>query len=371
MSAFTRLAVLFLLLVTLLPLVPVGKWWVRLCDFPRLQIGAAGVLPLATLLIWANTSGWTLEHSCWFVLCIVISSWQISHMLPYVPGWRKQLPDKGDAEGLSTTICAMNLKFENERVSEVVDQVRELDPDLLLLIEVNQKWDAGLESLKSRYANRVGPVLEHGRGLVLWSKLPLISADVKYLVSEKRPSIFAQVRLRDDRVIHLVGLHPTPPGLWDDNQEERHDSRIRDAELLLVADMVARDPELHWLITGDFNDVAWSHTTRLFQRVSGLKDPRVGRGLFNTYHAEYPGLRFPIDHLYLSSTARVEWLKRVRPAGSDHFALTMSFCVAGCVPELPEPVGNDREQVLEMISEGIADACDSGETESSPETSLK
>jgi len=107
---------------------------------------------------------------------------------------------------------------------EVVEQLRELDPDLLLLIEVNQAWDARLEPLKSRYANRVGPVLEEGLGVVLWSNLPLIRADVKYLVSEKRPSIFAEVRLRDDRVIHLVGLHPTPPGLWD--KKRRQDTTV-------------------------------------------------------------------------------------------------------------------------------------------------
>jgi endonuclease/exonuclease/phosphatase (EEP) superfamily protein YafD len=363
MVMFTRLAILFLLLVTLLPFVPVGKWWVRLCDFPRLQIGAAGALPLLSLSWWANTSGWTLEHSCWLLLCVAICSWQFGHMLPYVPGWRKQLPDKSDEEPPSTTVCAMNLKFENDRTQEVVEQLRALDPDILLLIEVNQAWDVGLEPLKSRYAHRVGPVLEDGLGLVLWSKLPLIAAEVKYLVSEERPSIFAQVRLRDERVIHLVGLHPTPPGLWDDQQAERHDSRIRDAELLLVADVVAREPELDWLITGDFNDVAWSHTTRLFQRVSGLKDPRVGRGLYNTYHAQYPGLRFPIDHLYLSSTARVEWLKRWRPAGSDHFALAIAFCVTGRVADLPEPVGGDREQAMEMISEGVQDARRSDESE--------
>ena len=364
MVVFTRLAILFLLLVTLLPLVPVGKWWVRLCDFPRLQIGAMGVLPVASLVWWARSSGWTWEHSVWLMLCIAISTWQFSHMFPYLPGWWKELPDRVDGEPPSTSICVMNLKFENASKREVVEQLRELDCDLLLLIEVNQAWDEGLESLKQRYANRVGVVLEEGLGLMLWSKLPMLEHEVRYLVSDKRPSIFAQVQLPNERVVNLVGLHPTPPGLWNDKIEDRHDSRIRDAELLLVADLVAREPEHDWLITGDFNDVAWSHTTRLFQRVSGLKDPRVGRGLFNTYHADYPLLRFPIDHMYLSSTARIEWLKRVRPAGSDHFALAIAFCIAGRLAELPEPVANDRSQAMEMIDEGIDDARRSDEKES-------
>jgi len=73
--------------------------------------------------------------------------------------------DDGYVHSTGTSICAVNLKFENDRAREVVEQLRELDPDLLLLIEVNQAWDARLEPLKSRYAHRVGPVLEEGLGV--------------------------------------------------------------------------------------------------------------------------------------------------------------------------------------------------------------
>jgi endonuclease/exonuclease/phosphatase (EEP) superfamily protein YafD len=92
---------------------------------------------------------------------------------------------------------------------------------------------------------------------------------------------------------------------------------------VLVARAVAEDQGAAWIVAGDFNDVAWSHTTRLFKRLSGLHDPRIGRGLLNTYHARRPLLRYPLDHTFMSAGFAVHELRRVRAPGSDHFAVKL------------------------------------------------
>ena len=72
---------------------------------------------------------------------------------------------------------------------------------------------------------------------------------------------------------------------------EADKSVTRDAELLMVGKHINAN-DLTVIVAGDLNDVAWSHTTRMFQRISGLLDPRIGRKFINTFHASYPFLRW-------------------------------------------------------------------------------
>jgi hypothetical protein len=109
------------------------------------------------------------------------------------------------------------------------------------------------------------------------------------------------------------------------------------------------------VVAGDLNDVAWSHTTRLFQRTSGLLDPRVGRGLYSTFHAAYPFLRWPLDHVFFSREFRLRRLERLPAFGSDHFPILVEVSYEPARAhehEAPRPEPGNRHEVRERIAEG-------------------
>jgi endonuclease/exonuclease/phosphatase (EEP) superfamily protein YafD len=73
------------------------------------------------------------------------------------------------------------------------------------------------------------------------------------------------------------------------------------------------------IVVGDLNDVAWSRTNAMFQKISGLLDPRVGRGFYSTFNANWPAIRFPLDHAFVSHHFRVAAFEVLPHVGSDHF----------------------------------------------------
>ena len=356
-----RILGLFLVLITLLPLLSTGKWYVRWWDFPRFQIAALLLIPLliATLMAVRKASGW--EPAIWSVVLFASLAWQVSHVIQFSPLWSKEVPVATIKSGsVIIKLMVSNLDYENSNPQPAIEQLAEENPDVLLLVEYNEGWEQRLDDLKKQFKYHHDEVRGEGLGMALWSNIPMERAKTRFLVSERRPSIWAELKLESNQRINFIGVHPTPPGLLDSTGDKRRDSRVRDAELILIAKEVAQRSDEAWAIAGDFNDVAWSHTTRLFKRVSGMKDPRIGRSFMGTYIAQYPPCRCPIDHVFLSDGFSISNLSRKLISGSDHFAILATVALRQAIGVTPEMEGNDQVDAAKIIEEGKADAEERG-----------
>jgi endonuclease/exonuclease/phosphatase (EEP) superfamily protein YafD len=197
----------------------------------------------------------------------------------------------------------------------VLSQVAKYQPDIIITTETDSVWQRHLKSLEQRYRYRQPIPLSNTYGLHLYSRLPLSELSVRFLLEPDIPSIRTKVQLRTGEWIHLFVVHPRPPV-----PGESSDSRERDAEIIMVG-KEARKETGGVIVAGDFNDVAWSSNTRLFQQITGYLDPRRGRGFYNTYHAKVPVFRWPLDHIFHSTHFKLVRISKVDGVGSDHFPM--------------------------------------------------
>ena len=305
-------AALFVIGGTLLPLLGHDHWTIRFFDFPRLQLAVGGLLTLAGLAVVGPSSAVEYAVTAILGLCLVD---QIDRILPYTPLVPRQVRPaeaRGDTPHLSVLVC--NVEVENRDAQPVLDCIAETTPDLVLAVETDEWWARRFRrALRERFPHAVEQPQDDAYGMVLYSRWPLSDTEVRFLVEDHVSSIHTRMTLPSGPAVHVHGLHPRPPHPTHDP-----DTTERDAELLHLARAI-RDRDAPTVVIGDLNDVSWSYTTRLFQNISGLLDPRVGRGIYSTFHARYPLCRYPLDHMFHSPHFRLAALEVCPYVGSDHF----------------------------------------------------
>lgn len=266
---------------------------------------------------------------------------------PYLPFAPKQIQSAGNGEKADIRLLIFNVYQKNKKSEELITLVQEVDPDLILLIETNQWWkDQCLDGFGDQYDYQILEDRENTYGMLVFSKLALTNISVRQLIKEEIPSIVMEVTLSNKRKIKFYSLHPEPPV-----PGENPYSADRDAEILIIGKEAAEEA-MPLIVAGDLNDVAWSYTSTLFQKVSGLLDPRRGRGLFNSFHAKYLIFRWPLDHIFCSGHFRVCAMERLRAIGSDHFPILIDLHLADTDDdsESLEVDRDDRELAQEKIN---------------------
>ncbi|QEM81923.1 endonuclease/exonuclease/phosphatase family protein [Halomonas binhaiensis] len=343
--AVTTLAIL-LLGITILARLPFHWWWIRCCEFPRMQISMLALLTLLLASLSESPWRWLAVSSSLVTLVI-----QACYILPWTRLWPVQVQraESGQDERCIRLLVA-NVLTPNRNAEGLIALVKQHEPDIVLTLESDDWWGQQLDAaLCKQWPHVVRIPQDNLYGMHLYSRLPLVSPQVERLIQDDIPSISTGVTLRCGEDIQLFAVHPRPPA-----PNESKESLWRDAELLLIGKRI-HDGSFPALVAGDLNDVAWSRTTRLFCRVSGMLDPRRGRGMFSTFHAHYPLLRWPLDHVFSSEHFTLRDMRRLPGFGSDHFPILTTLCYRPSRAdehETPEANGDEHREAHSTIREG-------------------
>jgi endonuclease/exonuclease/phosphatase (EEP) superfamily protein YafD len=292
------------------PYTATRAWWMRVWIYGRQQ-----TLILLSLIILIHLGVWGIPNSYaegFLIASAIACIWCLIEIFPYFPFARKELATATIGQSRHTvSVLLLNVLQENDQYTQAFERISEADADIVLLSEASQAWADALSPLNETYPHTYLLPLEEHNGLLFYSRYPVDNVDLEYLCQSYIPSLFIDLRLADDCALRIYAIHPRPPRPEDDVED-------LDDELIIVA-KDARKQTCPVLVMGDFNEVGWSPAIRRFQEVSGLLDPKRGRGIYNSYSAKNPLMRWPLDHVFASDEFSVAGIERLTPCGSDHF----------------------------------------------------
>src|SRR5687768_9262066 len=144
-----------MIIATALPLLRKGVWWIRMFDFPRLQITVISAVTLAVLLAAGDhSSAWQNIFAAVLALAL---AYQAYMMFPYTVLARRQVEDARSI-GDDNTIAVLfaNVLMTNRSSQELLAIIREEEPDMVLAVETDAWWQRELDVLAQthRYAVR-------------------------------------------------------------------------------------------------------------------------------------------------------------------------------------------------------------------------
>jgi len=326
--------------ITLIPLIAADFWWIRMFDYPHIQLTLLTLTAIATYFLRFEIRSW--RDYTFMAVLIACFIFQFAKIYPYTPFAPYDVGEPTETVNKNTgfMLLTSNVLQKNEETGLMVEEIKKLNPDVAVFTETNDTWNEAIKSgLGGDYPYKVEVPLDNTYGMILYSKLKLHNPQVKYIVDDSIPSIHSEIELRSGDRVQLHAIHPTPP-----MPQHNPSSSDRDAEMMKIA-LEARDSEIPVIVIGDFNDVAWSQTTSLFQSVGELLDVRKGRSFYNTFDATSFIMRWSLDHIFVSEEFRVKKIDIGSDIKSDHTPFYAELYLQKELAEEQKPEPATAEQI--------------------------
>ena len=272
-------------------------WYVRGWDFPRVLIAALALACGVAYRALFFDGGWP-EIAFLAALGAVIA-YQVSRIVAFTPLAPEAGPARHAAAGRRLVPPRHLQRPDGERPARPLagGHRREADPDVVVALEVDRQVDGrprarcAARTRTSRSASRTTTTGWRSSRACRWRSRGPLPRGRRHALHPRRASACATAgRSR------LYALHPKPP---EPLREPGLHAARRRARPRGEGDRgrARRSPTV---VCGDLNDVAWSDTTRIFLRVSGLLDPRDRPRAVQHLQRRQPDL--PVSRSTTSST---------------------------------------------------------------------
>lgn len=276
-------------------------WWFDLASHFRLQYAAIQLLCIFLCFF--------LKKKKVLVFTIIFLALNVFQILPLYFSSRPAFAH--DSEIIEKMkILVINVHTQNTEYIKVIEHIKNTDPDVLALEEINQRWFDQLSDVLKAFPYKKFVVRTDNFGIGLFSKLSPENMSVQYYGEVEVPSILANFSIKN-KPLDILFTHPVPPA----SQSYFH---RRNEQLSEIASLRSKFND-NLIVLGDLNTTSWSYHFRNFREKMKLKDSRQGFGIQTTWPAMLPILGIAIDHCLVSPDIYVLNRKIGPDIGSDHY----------------------------------------------------
>jgi endonuclease/exonuclease/phosphatase (EEP) superfamily protein YafD len=210
-------------------------------------------------------------------------------------------------------ILSFNLLSDNENFEEVIEYIRSVDADLVVLHEASLPWEEAIAESDLDYQVTVTRHPEDIFGSLVLSPKEATVESFGFRIADPRA---AEIRFPGG--LAVLAIHPLSPS-------SPRRAGLRDQQLALAADWV-KEQSSPVAVVGDFNAGPFSFPYRRLRAETGLADSIRGYGLENSFPARaWAIFRVSIDHLLYSEGVEIVDRTLGPSLGSDHFPLVVGL----------------------------------------------
>lgn len=295
-----------------------GLWIADLCSQFRLVYAGLSLLGLAGAVLLRLPIVIGLRVS---ILCIN-SIPVISQFVSPVGAEIQPISLESKTKAISVKFLNFNTEFQhNNDHASFMKVVEAYDPDVITLVEVDERWIRAIEKSTQVYPYRKIEIT--GPGMAVFSKFPIERCDVRYFGRSHHPRILVKLKV-GLKAVHVFVVHPSTPKTEQAWIE-------RNSEFQVIAREIKMVPGPRVLV-GDFNCGPWAPPFYDFLRL-GLVDSEQGLGPQPSWPAR-PGRVsellpippvIPIDHALSTEDFTVLQRRLGPPIHSDHLPVFVQY----------------------------------------------
>ena len=277
-----------------------GRWFWFFDLFSHFRLQQVGFLLLSLPFL----AGWKKQRL--LVLTLVMLVLAGKPLLIYWPG--PAASGASPAQGPVRVLYA-NVNVANPHHDTIVSVLMKDKPDVLVISEISAPLYDVLKPHLEEYPYREVVPRNDCFGLGVFSRLPVVSMDIRFLGEARLPSIRCVIGPESQGVV-LWATHPVPP-------MGQREWTWRNEQVKTLVGEIMSDPRPA-IVVGDLNMAPWCSWFGMF-KAAGLKDSAEGMGLVPTWPFYFPDfMRIPLDHILVSTDIPVLQRDVLSLPGSDH-----------------------------------------------------